>query len=417
MADIFLRARGTLLEGKFTDARTIFDSLIKSGRAKQPTLNWARFNAALCATVDGKRQEAEVYFNAIKKDADVGSEIGGVEFKEFFAKMGNRMSEDLGLGMARREVHYETSSEEVLGYLAHGLAQWHFGKPRAAIDWLETFNTSAPQRGLEWISSYKKLIAPYIADVELAKTLGDPKREPFATVEDARQAMAETRKVLDQLKTQGALRNMLNHRLKFTQEEISRFKRIADDAERKRIDSLRQREVAQLGELSTSLPALVRGYDYSHAVELLQSMKFESPEVQSAMSNKLYLWTKARDFVETLKADVTARGYSGTLYRRTGLPLQGRLTRLDFDNSIISLERGQFTIPTDSLTPETLVGIAQTMVETISDSTDYYNRLEMIVIFAKMQGLDQIANSTANQLMEENRAFRQRWARVEQGGN
>lgn len=417
VADIFLRARGTLLEGKFAEARKVFDDLIASGRAKQPTLNWARFNAALCALVDGKRQDAERYFESIRKDANAGSELSGVEFKEFFSKIGNRMSQDLGLELARREVNYETSTEEVLGYLAHGLAQWHFGKPRAAVEWLETFNACSPGRGLEWISSYKKLIAPYIADVQLAKSVGEPRREPFASLEEARQDVAATRKVLEQLKTEGVLRNMYHHRMRFAQQEITRLKREAEVAERKRLDALRQRELAQLGELNNSLPALVRGYDYSHALELLQSMKFETPEVQNVIANKLYLWTKAKEFMDVLKSDVAGRGYSGTLTRRSGLPLQGRLTRLEFDQATISLERGQFTIPTDSLTPETLIAIAQSMAETISDSTDFYNRLEMIVVFAKMQGLDQISNMVANQLMEENRAFRQRWARVEQSGS
>lgn len=416
VADIFLRARGTLLEGKFSEARKLFDGLISSGRAKQPTLNWARFNAALCAMVDGKRQDAEKYFESIRQDAGAGSEMSGVEFKEFFGKIGGRMSQDLGLGMARREVSYEETSEEVLGYLAHGLAQWHFGKPRAAVEWLETFNACAPGRGLEWISSYKKLIAPYIADVQLAKSAGEPRKEPFATVDEARDEVAESRKVLEQLKTNGALRNLFTHRIRFAQEEITRLRRQIEETERKRLDSLRQREVAQLAELSNSLPALVRGYDYSHAVELLQGMKFETPEVQNVIANKIYLWTKAKEFMDVLKTDVASRGYNGTLYRRSGLPLQGRLTRLEFDNAIISLDRGQFTIPTDSLTPETLVAVAQAMVENVSDSTEYYNRLEMIVVFAKMQGLDQMANTVANQLMEENRAFRQRWARVEQSG-
>ena len=56
------------------------------------------------------------------------------------------------------------------------------------------------------------------------------------------------------------------------------------------------------------------------------------------------------------------------------------------------------------------------MCSTISDSTDYYRRQELIAIFAKMQGLDQISSLVATQLSEENRAFRLRWTRVGQSG-
>ena len=52
----------------------------------------------------------------------------------------------------------------------------------------------------------------------------------------------------------------------------------------------------------------------------------------------------------------------------------------------------------------------------ISDSTDYYRRQELIAVFAKMRGLDHISTLVASQLAEENRPFRQRWARVSQSG-
>ncbi len=74
------------------------------------------------------------------------------------------------------------------------------------------------------------------------------------------------------------------------------------------------------------------------------------------------------------------------------------------------------SIETDTLTPELLVTVAQNLLETVTDSTDYYRRQELIVVFAKMQGLYHIVSPVASQLMEENRAFRQRWARVEQSG-
>jgi eukaryotic-like serine/threonine-protein kinase len=416
VAEVFLRARGILTEGKFEEAGKMFGEIANSKNTKQPTLNWARYNAALCAMVAGKKDVAETYFRKIKSDADQGLEVGGMEFKDFFAKLGERMSTDLGIGMARNQVAYETETEEVLGYLAHGLAQWHFGKPRAAREWFMTFRDASPRKGLEWIGAYKKLIDPYLDDVQLAESLGESGKEPYATLEDARKAQTDTKLVLSKLKTQGSLRNQLNKKLQFTGEEINRLKRLAEETERVRLNALRERELVQLNDLTDGLPALVRGYDYSHALELLEGMRFQTPEVQSAMSSKLYLYSKANEFMETLMSDVNARGYLGTLPRRNGMPLQGRLSKLDYANATFALERGQVSIPTDSLSPDGLVNMAQVIAETISDSTDYYRRMELIVVFAKMQGLEQLSMSVAGQLMEENRAFRQRWARVEQSG-
>jgi len=46
IADRFLEARKVLLNGDFQGAGKRFDSIIQDG-AGQPTLNWARYNAAL----------------------------------------------------------------------------------------------------------------------------------------------------------------------------------------------------------------------------------------------------------------------------------------------------------------------------------------------------------------------------------
>jgi tRNA A-37 threonylcarbamoyl transferase component Bud32 len=420
VAEAFIRARDELVAGKFTDARKNFDEIIELPRTKQPTLNLARFNAALCAIVEGKKREAEKYFEAIKHDAEEGQNIAGVDWrdlKEFFSRLGGRMSEDLGLKMDRKEVAYETDSEQVLGYLAHGLAKWHFSsQPRTAAEWLEEFNKCTPRKGLEWISAYKKIVEPYLADMQVAKSLDDSGEANFTSADDAKKSLAQTKDALGQLKTNGALRNQLNRRMKFAQDEIKRLNIEASKAEAARLAALRESERKQVEEMIESLPELVRGYDYSHGVDLLEGLKFETPEVQHAVSTRLYLWSKAREFMTTLIADVTARGYTGTLNRDVGMPLQGRLSRLEYDTATISLERGQVQVPTASLTPETLVSIAQSMCASISDSTDYYRRQELIAVFAKLQRLDQISTLVATQLAEENRGFRQRWARVAQSG-
>ncbi|CAN5899836.1 hypothetical protein BH11VER1_BH11VER1_41450 [soil metagenome] len=416
VADVFLRARTTLLDGKYAEARKMFDELIKSGRSKQPTLNWARFNAALCAVVDSQKKDADRYFKEIKKDADEGAEESGMDLKVFFSKVGGHWNKGLE-SAGGVEVTYDTSSEETMGYLVHGLGQWHFGDPKLAIKWLDTFNQSTPRKGLEWIGSYKKLIAPYLADVELARTLGEIKKGKETSVEESRAALSLTRDVLTKLKTNGALRTLLIQHERDLLEDISQFRRVAEEKERLRLKALRERELAQIMEMSDTLPALVRGYDYRHVVDLLTGMKFETPEVRNAITNKIYLWSKAREFMDTLMNDVNTRGYLGSVGRKAGIPLQGRLIKQDYDSIMINMERGQFVVPTDTLSPEALINMAQFYCDGVTDSTDFYRREELIVVFAKIQGIEPYVATLTSQLLEENRDFRLRWAQVELSGS
>jgi hypothetical protein len=87
--------------------------------------------------------------------------------------------------------------------------------------------------------------------------------------------------------------------------------------------------------------------------------------------------------------------------------MTGRITcNADGTTVNVTLERGTLSLPFESLTPETLVEIAQSFGSQITDSTDYYRRQEIIAAFARLNGLTQLSATIAAQLMEENRSFR-----------
>jgi serine/threonine protein kinase len=411
VSSIYANARDVLFlqEGKYAEARKVFDELIKSPVTKAVTRNKARFNAALCAM----RKAAE-------EDADA-SEIDprDRDFMVFFKKFGQHMTRTgLGLDVKFSETRYKSTDEEALAYLAHGLAQWYFGSALEAAPWLEAFMTCQPEKGFEWIEKYKKLAAPYVEDLKIAQEFAaKASAKSFASAADATQALAQFKKAIASLKTKGALRVQLESGVTLAESELRRFRLAAQRQQQQHIKEVRQRELAQFSDLNSTLPALVRGYDFSRAVEVLKGVRFEAPEVQSALTNRLYLWSKAQEFMEQLITDVNSAGYSGTIDRKAAVPLQARLSKMSLASVTLTLPRGELVVPLDSVSPDTLVAMAQAFCQTIHDSTDYYRRQELIAVFAKVEGLDQMAHAVAAQLMEENRAFRQRWTRVEQSGS
>lgn len=416
VTEVFLKARNTLVEGNFFEAQKMFDALVKSEKTKQPTRNWARFNAAICAIVAGKREPAMKYFKNIKQDADEDSQVGGADFKKFFSDLSSIMRQELGFNIRSKSAHYLVNNEESLAYLVHGLAQWHFGDPSSALEWLEQFNKCEPGKGFEWINSYKKLTAPYLADSRIARELPAVRQRNFTSLEDVEKNYYHVKKLLAEVKTNGSLRESLEGQLSFAQEEITRMKRDGQVRQLVRLKEIRERDLTQFSELVTHLPAMVRGYDFAKVVDVLKDTRFETPEVQTALESKRYFWSKAQQFVDQLVADVKLQGYTGTIPRKVGTPLQGKIARLDASNITVALQHGETTFPTDIVPPDLLVAMAQQFCQGVSDSTDYYRRQEMIAIFAKTVGLNQMAQTVAGQLMEENRAFRQLWTNVEQGG-
>lgn len=410
VADRFIEARKTLLKGDFKGAEKQFDQIIANG-ARQPTLNWARYNAALCALIGNRRQRAEEMFASIGKDSN-----GGVDSATtFFRKLSKSFASNLGLALKNEQLDYLDTTEEAMGFLAHGLAQWHFGDPVQGARSLARFlNSRQPDPNLEWMDQYRLLISPYAEDLKLVRTLERPDNN--LSISDAESLLTESRKVKSELKTQGTVQAIVERRINKLGRFVREHKLAAERADMKRQLEHRKRELDQLAELSSTLPTLVRGYDFSPAINILKSMHFESPEVQAAIEGKLYLYQGASDFLTQLFADLASRSWSGRVVRQGATPLDGHVTAATLREMTITLNNGTLVISMDQVAPDMLLEMAQSFCSQISDSTDYYRRQELIAIFARVEGQQAIATTVANQLMDENRSFRVRWLKVLQSG-
>ena len=102
----------------------------------------------------------------------------------------------------------------------------------------------------------------------------------------------------------------------------------------------------------------------------------------------------------------------GVVQRLEGPPLTARVQAIQNDIVTLRTDRGSLSLPLDSISPETLVEMAQKYASAVTDSTDYYLRKERIAVFARVAGLQDLSSTLAAELMEENRGFRQRWLRV-----
>lgn len=420
VAERFLEARESMLQkSRFAEARHQFERLIDSGDARQPTLNWARFNAGLCCLVLNKKDDALKHFKKLAEETGEGSLLVSGELAAFFRDLGTRMSNNLGLGLATDKLGYSTNREPVLGYLAHGLAEWHFGDAALAVQDLDFFAThlkdvksEAGEAPLDWVQSYSALFNLYKKDLEVARSV-ESEAVP-ADLEACRKALAAVKKSRDRLSTSGALKQVLAKRERTLRKKLDE---LFMQQERERISkakALREREMVQFTEMTNVLPGLVQGYDYSRVLELLKDMRFESPEVQSALEGRRYLYEQGQTFLTQLFADFNTTGYQGRIIRAEGSTLEGRISAANLKEVTLTLERGAMTLSLEDLAPETLLDAAQGFAQQVTDSTEFYERQERIAVFARLTGLHSLSATVAAQLMEENRGFRSRWMKVVQ---
>ncbi len=418
----FTDAREEMMKQSFSSAHDKFIKLAESKDTPQPTKNWARFNAALCDICDkntqrDKKTAAAEQFAKLSTSEDLNG------LAPFFAKLQERMSHNLALGLAPESLDYKSDSEEILGYLVHGLAEWHFGDARLGADELEIFRdklkdikpVAGTTNSLEWLSSYSAIVEYYQTDFPLVRAALKPRNS--GTIDELRCALTEVEQTKKQLKTSGAFRSEIE---KWQSELKREIKRMTMEEQQKQMladTKHRQADLELLAEVNALVPSLVQGYDYTRAIELLGGTRLETADVRSALDGRLYLYTQSRDFVRQLNSDLNTKGWTGTISRREGGQMSGRITcNADGTTVSVALDRGTLSLPFESLTAESLVEIAQAFGSQTTDSTDYYRRQENTAAFARLNGLSQLSATIAAQLMEENRSFRSRWMKVMEAG-
>lgn len=423
VSERFTEALKKLLGEQFSQSRDEFIKLADSNDTPQPTRNWARFNAALCEMCDKNnlRDKKSAAKDQFKKLSTSAAELNGLA--PFFKNIKERMANNLGLDVSPDTLDYRTNNEEVLGYLAHALAEWHFASSKRGADELTEFQkkltnlqpSTDTTASLDWLSGYTTLVDYYKKDFELVKAISKP--QLAGTVEQLRTSLAKMERTKKDLKTDGAIHSDIE----IWQSELKReIKRVTMEAQQQQMEAdkkHRQADLELLAEVNALVPSLVQGYDYSRAIEMLTGTRLETEDVRTALDGRIYLYTQSRDFVRQLSADLSVKGWTGTISRREGGQMTGRITSNTTGTQVnVALDRGTLSIPFESLTPESLVEIAQAFGAQITDSTDYYRRQETIAAFARLNGLIQLSTTIAAQLMEENRTFRTRWMKVMEAG-
>ena len=414
-AERFTGARDLILQGQYEEALKRFTELIDQS-PDEVTRTRARFHAAICATSLSKKQEALALYSAM---AGGGA---GDESAAFFKRLGTRMADRFGADMTAAKLGYKMDSEQILGYLAHGLGQWYFGDASRGADLLDVVGQEAPaltnsnsataaSNSVRWVPDYiEKIISPLRSQIAIAREWANrPKPEDLSAVQAS----------LAQLDSwDGALPNpcALKLRIADDRQKLQReLSRLQADVQRKTMSdqrARRQREVEQFTEICSLLPSLVDGYDYTRAMKVLEEVRFDSPEVQDALDGRRYLYHEAQSMLDQLALDLAKENYDGVVQRLEGPPLTARVQAIQNDIVTLRTDRGSLSLPLDSISPETLVEMAQKYASAVTDSTDYYLRKERIAVFARVAGLQDLSSTLAAELMEENRGFRQRWLRV-----
>jgi serine/threonine protein kinase len=432
VAERFLDARELMLKKQqFAEALHQFEKLIEVTEIRQPTLNWTRFNAALCHLALGRKEQAIRHFQAIENDPGqekegvVGPSLVTPQLARFFHTLGQRLGQNLSLGKPTAELQYALNHEAILGYLAHGLAEWHFGDPQLGahhmlhfkehLDQLKDSTSSSATSPQNWVPQYREIIDFYADRIQ--RVLAMPPPAPFSTVEAGRQNLKQLQLLLQENRQPPRVRAMLENWEKQTRQRLAEIHLSTWQRELRQSEDQRQTERQQWHDLLDTLNALAANYDFKTINDLLNSLHFDTPDVQRALESQRYLFSQAETAFEQTLKDLQRQPYTGPIRLNTNRQeLHGTLSFTPPHELALVIAQDQNQPAQErrfsraDISAQTWLTLAESHIHQQRDSTLYYQRKEQLIAFAHVCGLRQHAEHLIRSLTTENSDFRQRWA-------
>lgn len=406
----FLGAREAMFAGDFEKASGDFEALARSADTKQPTLNWARFNAGLCALFRGESRTAASEFRMIADDGP----FDGTELAKFFIDVATTMSHPLPVPLETRS-RYSLENSESLALLAFGLKDWEAGYFVEATEFFELFRSATPGPSDAFVDDYKGLLDNYAHDMKLLAQFPIVRREP--PLDQARAAVKKAKSLVKRMRSGATVKARLDMRIERLSKLLARLERDDEISERARLTALRTGEKKRMLELRGSLREFANGYRFPEAVELIKAQTYFHPDIKQAYEDQLYLYESAEKFLQTLVGDITKFGYTGSIPRIGALPpIQATITGATRESLEIEISPGvTSTIPLASVTASKLSEIAHGYLEQkrFQEMADYTPRRESLVVFAYVVGAEAEVLFYSKALGDDLRAeFRLRWLRI-----
>lgn len=408
----FLAAREVLYRGDFPAACQQFNALASDSAVRQPTLNWARYNAGLAGLLGGDLKEARRDFSLIRQAGDFSPNPGEETIARFFQRSATVLDSDEAVP-ATHMADCPADSAQAIGLLTAGLKNWHLGDLTGAVTFLRAFENSVPPRSAAWVDRYKKLAQPWLDDAKILDALPDLPLPEGLTPEDGTVLLNRARTLLGQLTLDGPAKTAAQTRVSSLEAALQQRQEALALAAAEAMNQKTAAEMEEISRLELETAPLGLTLAFSDAAARLRQYKPVSPQGKETLADCLLWWENADSFLDVLAHDLSVP-LEGTLDRRSGASLRGLIGSAPEGLKVKPPTGPEVAIPFNACSPASLAALAERILERTADSDEYYRRRELLVAFALRSGMKTYAVVAGRDLAREHSGFRIRWSRTSQ---
>ncbi len=405
----FKDARQMLIATEFQAAESAFDDIAKSSATRQPTANWALFNQGLSLLLQGKLIRARSAFVRLEKQGNFSTEESSIPLCHFFCKAGELLGSELPVLLEHRKEFSEESSE-ALFFLACGVKNWEMGAFVASQGYFRAFRDVNPSEDSVWISDFKKLLSPYLHDLDKLQLF--PAFDRNADYEESLVALGKSNKLYGELEMDG-LRKRIRKRIGRLEDAVNMLEIEHKKAEAEKIVKLKAFESHRIAVLLATIAPFQENRQFNMGIKMLEEEKFEHPLLKQRHADELYIWQASETFIDTLIADLNHFGYTGMVTEISGLKRPLKIIAADHIQLThqFGAAQGEGKIPFDQLTGRSLLLMAERLSQNfLKIPADYLSRQENMALFAYMIEDWEVAKSAGEKIKGD--FFHGLWSRI-----
>lgn len=416
----FLAARDQFANGKLSEAEDLLVGLVANDAVTGSTRIWSHFFLGTIRLSKGEVSLARESFQfLVETPADPAA--GDQEAIAFLQRIARVLLDPLPL--TKEEAIFATDSVEALGFLAAGLKNWQQGEFESGSALLEAFSACRPPETYSWIRTLQARAEPFLADAAVLKTLPNPVASASGS-ELAAQAEA-LRKGAESLRTRGAAPKLVKRRI----DRIAEIGKLAKASEPPALAPVpaptasvqpatavqptgpTREEMADIATLREFLGALSGRPETSFAAAAegkLRDLSLGSDQGRAMRDELILSCGRADRFITALAYVLNAGSYDGTIRRRSGRPLEAKITSANSEHFVVDLGFGPNEVEIAEFAPDWLVETAVTTFPApTAASADAW---ESLMSYALLSGVSPLVQSKVATLSEVSPGFAQRWA-------
>lgn len=397
IGQLFHVSHQQLAEGRYLEAKGIFEKLMRDERVVEPASSWAGVEAIIAAWLAGETKQAELAAKALL---------------EHITKQGE--SADSSVAMLAKHLadpavtdHYRKRNDEItiLELMAVALKNWELGAWEYAMPTFEkAINWELPAESPLLV--YHDLASKYLADYERLQKL-DPLPES-AGQKQIGLHLEQLKKARGALKTRGRAAFFIGVWQARAQRHLEKLERAAK-VEAQKAEAAKAAKVTppSYGEQLVLFHDLTGRSKFALAHQKMQAAAVEQAE-RGQQDAWMYLSKSAQAFLNDLEkalvkeaVDLEVSDLNGTNYNQ--------ILTATADGLKLGNDSGEVFLAWDKLEPESILRVYRELFELDLETLDGQRLTEHAICYAWLMKMNEKAQRAAGELAEVNGNFNKRW--------